>query len=92
MVAHDRHRKTGVFRLLDCHLTVAIRIYDRDIICRLAVPGQVPSIHVNQFVAREQAGIWIDRCFFRLDVFLGRKYFFCVLYCRGTAPVGTSGK
>ena len=33
MVAHNRHRETGVFRLLNRHLTVAIRIYARDIAC-----------------------------------------------------------
>lgn len=35
MVTHDWHRETGVFRLLDRHLTIAIRIYARDIACGL---------------------------------------------------------
>ncbi len=35
MVTHDGHREAGVFHFLNCHLTVAVRIYARDIACGL---------------------------------------------------------
>ena len=35
MVVHNRHRETGVFRLLNRHLTVAICIYVQNIACGL---------------------------------------------------------